>query len=159
DPSWHPGLLGLAAARLVEKFNKPVMLFGGEDQWLKASGRAPAGLDLHACLDACAALLVKYGGHAAAAGGSIEPANMPAFIDAFEQAVAGHGGHRRAAHAAALRQGLSGTADPLPRPARARCKRAGCRSHAPEGARAVAGFSAQHRTAAVASGRSHRRVP
>lgn len=87
DPSWHPGLLGLAAARLVEKFNKPVMLFGGEDQWLKASGRAPAGIDLHACLDACAALLVKYGGHAAAAGGSIEPANMPAFIEAFEQAV------------------------------------------------------------------------
>ena len=57
DPSWHPGLLGLAAARLVEKFNKPVMLFGGEDQWLKASGRAPVGIDLHACLDACAALL------------------------------------------------------------------------------------------------------
>jgi single-stranded-DNA-specific exonuclease len=88
DPSWHPGLLGLAAARLLDRVHKPVVLFGGEDGLLKASGRAPPGVDLHECLGDCADLLAKFGGHAAAAGGSIDPANLAAFTDAFEQAVA-----------------------------------------------------------------------
>jgi single-stranded-DNA-specific exonuclease len=88
DPSWHPGLLGLAAARLLDRVNKPVLLFGGEDAMLKASGRAPPGIDLHECMNDCASLLAKFGGHAAAAGGSMDPANLPAFIEAFERAVA-----------------------------------------------------------------------
>jgi single-stranded-DNA-specific exonuclease len=87
DPSWHPGLLGLAAARLLDRVHKPVVLFGGDDALLKASGRAPAGIDLHECLNDCASLLAKFGGHAAAAGGSIDPANMPAFTEAFTRAV------------------------------------------------------------------------
>jgi single-stranded-DNA-specific exonuclease len=88
DPAWHPGLLGLAAARLLDRVNKPVILFGGDDALLKASGRAPPGIDLHECMNDCAALLAKFGGHAAAAGGSIDPENLPAFIESFERAVA-----------------------------------------------------------------------
>lgn len=87
DPSWHPGLLGLAAARLLDRVHKPVVLFGGDDELLKASGRAPPTVDLHECLNDCATLLAKFGGHAAAAGGSMAPANLPAFIQAFERAV------------------------------------------------------------------------
>ena len=87
DPSWHPGLLGLAAARLLDRVHKPVVLFGGDDDLLKASGRAPPGIDLHECMNACAALLAKFGGHAAAAGGSMQPANLAAFAQAFESAV------------------------------------------------------------------------
>jgi single-stranded-DNA-specific exonuclease len=88
DPAWHPGLLGLAAARLLDRAHKPVVLFGGEDALLKASGRAPPGIDLHECMNDCATLLVKFGGHAAAAGGSIEPSRLPEFREAFERAVA-----------------------------------------------------------------------
>ena len=88
DPSWHPGLLGLAAARLLDRAHKPVVLFGGEDDLLKASGRAPPGIDLHECMNDCASLLAKFGGHAAAAGGSIEPSRLPEFKEAFERAVA-----------------------------------------------------------------------
>jgi single-stranded-DNA-specific exonuclease len=87
DPAWHPGLLGLAAARLLDRLHKPVVLFGGDDDLLKASGRAPPGIDLHECMNDCAALLAKFGGHAAAAGGSMQPRNLPAFTEAFERAV------------------------------------------------------------------------
>jgi len=87
DTSWHPGLIGLAAARLVDRFHKPVVLCGGDDLFLKISGRSPPSIDLHACMQDCTTLLAKFGGHAAAAGGSIDPANMPAFMTAFEQAV------------------------------------------------------------------------
>ena len=87
DASWHPGLLGLAAGRLVDRLHRPVVLFGGEGQHMKASGRAPLGIDLHDCMKACGEHLVKFGGHAAAAGGSIEPAKVAAFAEAFERAV------------------------------------------------------------------------
>ena len=54
---------------------------------MKASGRAPLGIDLHDCMNACGEHLVKFGGHAAAAGGSIESAKVAAFAEAFECAV------------------------------------------------------------------------
>ena len=87
DPGWHPGLLGIAAGRLVDRLHRPVVLFGGEGDVLKASGRSPLGIDLHDCMKECGHLLVKFGGHAAAAGGSIQAAKVGEFAEAFEQAV------------------------------------------------------------------------
>jgi single-stranded-DNA-specific exonuclease len=80
---WHEGVIGIVASRLVERFNRPVvMIAGGEDGW-KGSGRSVAAFDLHAGLGACAEHLERYGGHRAAAGLSIRPENVDAFARAF----------------------------------------------------------------------------
>jgi single-stranded-DNA-specific exonuclease len=80
---WHQGVIGIVASRLVERFNRPVvMIAGGEDGW-KGSGRSVAAFDLHAGLGACAEHLERYGGHRAAAGLSIRPENVEAFARAF----------------------------------------------------------------------------
>ncbi len=80
---WHEGVIGIVASRLVERFNRPVvMIAGGEDAW-KGSGRSVAAFDLHAGLAACAEHLERFGGHRAAAGLSIRPENVEAFARAF----------------------------------------------------------------------------
>jgi single-stranded-DNA-specific exonuclease len=76
---WHEGVIGIVASRLVEKFNRPVVLVaGGEGDW-KGSGRSIPAFDLHGGLGACAELLERWGGHRAAAGLSIKPENVPEF--------------------------------------------------------------------------------
>jgi single-stranded-DNA-specific exonuclease len=83
DEGWHEGVIGIVASRLVERFNRPVVLIaGGEDAW-KGSGRSIPSFDLHAALGASAAHLERFGGHRAAAGLSIRPENVDAFEDAF----------------------------------------------------------------------------
>jgi single-stranded-DNA-specific exonuclease len=80
---WHEGVIGIVASRLVERFNRPVVLIaGGEGRW-KGSGRSIGSFDLHAALAACAPHLDRFGGHRAAAGLSIDPANLDAFAAAF----------------------------------------------------------------------------
>jgi single-stranded-DNA-specific exonuclease len=83
DAGWHEGVIGIVASRLVERFNRPVVLVAGTDGDWKGSGRSVAAFDLHAALGACAAHLERFGGHRAAAGLSIAPENVEAFADAF----------------------------------------------------------------------------
>jgi single-stranded-DNA-specific exonuclease len=86
---WHEGVIGIVASRLVERFNRPVVLLaGGEGEW-KGSGRSIAAFDLHGALAACAPLLERWGGHRAAAGLSIRPENVAAFTGAFAEHAAG----------------------------------------------------------------------
>ncbi|HKI93183.1 MAG TPA: DHHA1 domain-containing protein, partial [Gaiellaceae bacterium] len=86
---WHEGVIGIVASRLVERFNRPVVLIaGGEGEW-KGSGRSIPAFDLHGGLAACAALLGRWGGHRAAAGLSIVPGNVEPFADAFAEHAAG----------------------------------------------------------------------
>ena len=85
DKSWNPGILGLAAGRLSEEFVRPVMLFGASDSGWKGSGRAPNGFDLHECLTNCAKFFTNFGGHAAAAGGSMNFDQFDAFAPQFEK--------------------------------------------------------------------------
>ena len=80
---WHEGVIGIVASRLVERFNRPVVLIAGADPYWKGSGRSTGGFDLHAGLAACAAHLEGFGGHRAAAGLSIRPARVAAFAAAF----------------------------------------------------------------------------
>jgi single-stranded-DNA-specific exonuclease len=83
NEDWHEGVIGIVASRLVERFNRPVVLIaGGEREW-KGSGRSIASFDLHAGLAACATHLERFGGHRAAAGLSIRPDRVEAFADAF----------------------------------------------------------------------------
>jgi single-stranded-DNA-specific exonuclease len=83
DQGWHEGVIGIVASRLVERFNRPVVLIaGGEGEW-KGSGRSISSFDLHGGLAACSAYLERFGGHRAAAGLSIDPARIDDFAEAF----------------------------------------------------------------------------
>jgi single-stranded-DNA-specific exonuclease len=80
---WHEGVIGIVASRLVERYNRPVVLLaGGEELW-KGSGRSIASFDLHGALGGCAQFLERFGGHRAAAGLSIRPEHIESFADAF----------------------------------------------------------------------------
>ena len=81
---WHEGVIGIVASRLVERFNRPVVMIAqaGEEGW-KGSGRSIPSFDLHGALGACAEHLTRYGGHRAAAGLSIETDGLEAFAEAF----------------------------------------------------------------------------
>ena len=75
---WHPGVIGIVASRLVEKTGRPVIVVSvdanGEG---KGSGRSVQGFNLHASIGSCADLLVRFGGHAMAAGLSVREENLP----------------------------------------------------------------------------------
>jgi single-stranded-DNA-specific exonuclease len=80
---WHEGVIGIVASRLVERYNRPVVLIAGTDGDWKGSGRSIPGFDLHDGLRQCASHLERWGGHAAAAGLSIKPEAVEAFAEAF----------------------------------------------------------------------------
>jgi single-stranded-DNA-specific exonuclease len=83
DEDWHEGVIGIVASRLVERFNRPVvMITGTEGDW-KGSGRSVPSFDLHGALAACSGHLRRFGGHRAAAGLSIETEHLEAFAQAF----------------------------------------------------------------------------
>ena len=80
---WHEGVIGIVASRLVERYNRPVVLIAGTEGDWKGSGRSIPGFDLHEGLRQCAGHLERWGGHAAAAGLSIKPERVEAFAEAF----------------------------------------------------------------------------
>jgi len=89
NPAWHQGVIGILASRLKEKFHRPVIAFAqGNTGELKGSGRSIAGFHLRDALDLVAKrhpdLLKKFGGHAMAAGVTIDEATFPRFEAAFE---------------------------------------------------------------------------
>jgi len=92
DETWHQGVVGILAARLRERFNRPVIAFApGGDGEAKGSGRSIPGLHLRDALDLVSkrhpGLILRFGGHAAAAGLTVRSADMAAFENAFEQTV------------------------------------------------------------------------
>jgi single-stranded-DNA-specific exonuclease len=89
DPAWHQGVVGLLASRLKERHHRPTIIFAdGGDGLLKGSGRAIPGLHLRDALDAvdrrAPGLILKFGGHAAAAGLSIRRERFDEFKSLFE---------------------------------------------------------------------------
>ena len=75
---WHQGVIGIVASRLVEKFGRPVMVVSiAENGEAKGSGRSVPGFNLHACITACSDLLLRFGGHAMAAGLLVQEENLP----------------------------------------------------------------------------------
>ena len=83
--TWHEGVIGIVASRLVERYNRPVVLVAGADGDWKGSGRSIPAFDLHAALAACAVHLTRYGGHRAAAGLSIRAEEVEALAAAFAE--------------------------------------------------------------------------
>ncbi len=88
DASWHHGVIGIVAARLVDEFHVPVVLVSTADGVGRGSARSVPGFALHEALAACSEHLVAHGGHAAAAGLTIEPERFPGFQSAFHRYVA-----------------------------------------------------------------------
>lgn len=84
QPHWHKGIVGIAAARMVERFHRPAILLTRSGHIATGSARSVPGFDLHEALGLCSDLLISYGGHAHAAGLSLLPENVPAFWDRFE---------------------------------------------------------------------------
>jgi single-stranded-DNA-specific exonuclease len=82
---WHEGVIGIVASRLVEKYNRPVVLIAGTEGHWKGSGRSVPAFDLHGALGACSAHLVRFGGHRAAAGVTIEASSVELFAAAFAE--------------------------------------------------------------------------
>ncbi len=76
---WHRGVVGLVAAKLVEKYGRPAFALGVESAHAHGSGRTCAEFDLHALVEATRDLLTSGGGHAAACGLSMETRNIPHF--------------------------------------------------------------------------------
>jgi len=83
--SWHPGVIGIVASRVVEQFSRPAILiaFNGQAATGQGSGRTHGRFDLHAALSACATHLISFGGHQAAAGLKISKDRIDAFRDDF----------------------------------------------------------------------------
>lgn len=81
QPDWHPGVVGIVAGRLKEKFNRPALVGGIAEGVVKGSGRSVAGLDLGAVVIAArqSGLLLTGGGHAMAAGFSLAAEALPGF--------------------------------------------------------------------------------
>jgi len=70
--TWHPGVIGIVASRLVERYHRPALLIAIQDGKGKGSGRSVAGLNLWEALRECASCLTRYGGHRYAAGFGVE---------------------------------------------------------------------------------------
>jgi len=75
---WHIGVVGIVASRVLQQFYRPTIILGGESGEWRGSGRSIAGFDLAAALRECGDLLVRHGGHAMAAGLSIQPDKVDA---------------------------------------------------------------------------------
>ena len=93
DPSWHEGVVGLVASRIRERCHRPAVAFAvGADGLLKGSARSVPGLHIRDCIADVAArhpgLVVRFGGHAQAAGLSVAPDRLMDFTDAMETVVA-----------------------------------------------------------------------
>ena len=89
NPDWHQGVVGLVASKVKEKLQRPVIAFArAEDGSLKGSGRSVAGMHIRDALEAISTrqpgLIPKFGGHAMAAGLSLEEARFPEFRAAFD---------------------------------------------------------------------------
>lgn len=83
---WHPGVVGIVASRIVERFGRPAVLLTVSDGEASGSARSVPGFDLLAGLDACSAHLLRHGGHRAAAGLALRADA----IDEFRRALCAH---------------------------------------------------------------------
>lgn len=91
DRDWHPGVVGIVAGRLAEKYNRPTILISQDPLCMRpgtGSARGVPELNLVEALGACREYLVRCGGHASAAGLAIEDAQINAFRNAFCDYVA-----------------------------------------------------------------------
>jgi single-stranded-DNA-specific exonuclease len=86
DHDWHPGVIGIVAGRLADRFHRPVVIISWDKTGMRpgiGSARSIPGFDLHSALAECGEFLVSHGGHAAAAGLKIQEHHLAGFRGAF----------------------------------------------------------------------------
>ncbi|HUI31844.1 MAG TPA: single-stranded-DNA-specific exonuclease RecJ [Candidatus Acidoferrales bacterium] len=86
--SWHAGVLGIVASRVVEAFYKPTIMLTTVDGVVRGSARSVVGYDIFAAIRECSDLLFQFGGHKFAAGLALGPGNLQRFQEMFERVVA-----------------------------------------------------------------------
>src|SRR5690606_27182304 len=82
-PDWHPGVLGIVASRLVERFARPVVMLSINNGEAHGSARSVDGVSIHEALAHCAEHLRTFGGHAMAAGLRLDTDRIDAFREAL----------------------------------------------------------------------------
>ncbi len=85
---WHPGVVGIIAARVLERYGKPCVLISVRDGEAKGSGRSVKGFSLFNAISACADILTHFGGHELAAGVGLHASDIPAFREKINQYAA-----------------------------------------------------------------------
>lgn len=87
---WHHGVIGIVAARLVERFGKPVFLLSDDGDEARGSARSVEGFSIYEALAACGDHLTKFGGHVGAGGFSLLKENIGSFKEAMRKFAAEH---------------------------------------------------------------------
>ncbi|RFZ91713.1 single-stranded-DNA-specific exonuclease RecJ [Mucilaginibacter conchicola] len=87
NENWHKGVIGIVASRLTEKYYRPTVVLTRSNGHVAGSARSVLGYDLYEALCGCSDLLIQFGGHKYAAGLTMEPENVPAFMAKFEEVV------------------------------------------------------------------------
>ncbi|MDD4576310.1 MAG: single-stranded-DNA-specific exonuclease RecJ [Bacteroidales bacterium] len=86
-PDWHKGVIGIVASRLVEQFYKPSIVFTESNGLITGSARSVKDFDIYDAIEECESFLEHFGGHKYAAGLSLLPENLSAFMEKFEEVV------------------------------------------------------------------------
>ncbi|MEZ5004699.1 MAG: single-stranded-DNA-specific exonuclease RecJ [Chitinophagales bacterium] len=84
---WHKGVIGIVASRLIEHYYKPTVVLTRSNGKVVGSARSVKGFNLYTALEACQDQLIQFGGHKYAAGMTMEEAQIPGFIEKFEEVV------------------------------------------------------------------------
>lgn len=85
--TWHKGVIGIVASRLIETYYRPTLVFTKSGDRLAASARSVSGFDVYNALEACSQHIEQFGGHKYAAGLTLKTENYHAFKQAFEDEV------------------------------------------------------------------------
>ncbi len=87
QPHWHKGVVGIVASRVIENFYRPTIVLTQSGDFATGSARSVPGFNLYEAIHACKDHLLGYGGHFAAAGMTMELAQVDAFREKFEEVV------------------------------------------------------------------------
>ncbi len=87
NPTWHKGVVGIVASRLIETYYRPTIILTESNGLASGSARSVNGFDLYKAISACSDLLENFGGHTYAAGLTLKIDNVPLLRDRFEKVV------------------------------------------------------------------------
>ena len=87
NETWHKGVIGIVASRLIETYYRPTLVFTKSGKKLAASARSVKGFDVYEALEQCSEFIEQFGGHKYAAGLTLDPEMYTAFKNKFEEVV------------------------------------------------------------------------
>ena len=87
NETWHKGVIGIVASRLIETYYRPTLVFTKSGNKLAASARSVKGFDVYEALEQCSEFIEQFGGHKYAAGLTLDPEMYTAFKNKFEEVV------------------------------------------------------------------------